>query len=400
MESFGMPLTARQLAALEAVDGYMDGGMGAAPKSYPEAAVQEKTAAVPAGGEVKLLDTREPGAVVGLKLRIQGLEDTPGADWDALAALTLSACWDGEEQPSVWSTLGGFFGSLTGLHPYASLPMGVEEDGTLYCYWYMPYEDGAEIVVGNDGDRPYTIEYAITTVPLTREAAVDKLRFHVKWNRAADPEKTDRWPDARFLYTEGQGRYVGTSLHVYKEIGTGDPAYQPDWWWGEGDEKFFVDGEKFPSWFGTGSEDYFGYAWGTWRPFQRPYHSQPFTNGGMFGVGNRLNNRFHILDSVPFQTSFDANLEKYHRDGYRNWAFTSYWYLEKRGGWTPTARVPWPSVHPTTGAPARTAPPSSRGRICPSSSRPVCARPRPRIWPPSPAIPGTAASSLFSRATI
>ena len=24
-------------------------------------------------------------------------------------------------------------------------------------------------------------------------------------------------------------------------------------WWGEGDEKFFVDGEKFPSTFGTGS---------------------------------------------------------------------------------------------------------------------------------------------------
>lgn len=34
-----------------------------------------------------------------------------------------------------------------------------------------------------------------------------------------------------------------------------------DWWWGEGDEKFFVDGEKFPSSFGTGSEDYIGYAW-------------------------------------------------------------------------------------------------------------------------------------------
>lgn len=34
-----------------------------------------------------------------------------------------------------------------------------------------------------------------------------------------------------------------------------------DWWWGEGDEKLFVDGEKFPSTFGTGSEDYVGYAW-------------------------------------------------------------------------------------------------------------------------------------------
>ena len=43
-------------------------------------------------------------------------------------------------------------------------------------------------------------------------------------------------------------------------------------WWGEGDEKFFVDGEKFPSTFGTGSEDYFGYAWGNPHLFQKPYH--------------------------------------------------------------------------------------------------------------------------------
>ena len=32
-------------------------------------------------------------------------------------------------------------------------------------------------------------------------------------------------------------------------------------WWGEGDEKIYVDGEDFPSHFGTGTEDYYGYAW-------------------------------------------------------------------------------------------------------------------------------------------
>lgn len=42
-----------------------------------------------------------------------------------------------------------------------------------------------------------------------------------------------------------------------------------DWWWGEGDEKFFVDGERFPSTFGTGSEDYIGYAWAAEPPFAR-----------------------------------------------------------------------------------------------------------------------------------
>ena len=87
---------------------------------------------------------------------------------------------------------------------------------------------------------------------------------------------------------------------------------------GEGDEKFFVDGEKFPSWFGTGCEDYFGYSWGWPTKFSKEYHAQPFTNGEMYGIGNRLNNRFHIIDSVSFQSSFEAYLEKYHKDGYAN----------------------------------------------------------------------------------
>ena len=45
-------------------------------------------------------------------------------------------------------------------------------------------------------------------------------------------------------------------------------------WWGEGDQKIFVDGESFPSTFGTGTEDDYGYAYGSNRPFAGPYHAQ------------------------------------------------------------------------------------------------------------------------------
>jgi hypothetical protein len=57
----------------------------------------------------------------------------------------------------------------------------------------------------------------------------------------------DRWPDWTMIKTEGRGRFMGVMLHVWNPRGG---------WWGEGDEKFFVDGEKYPSTFGTGSEDY------------------------------------------------------------------------------------------------------------------------------------------------
>ena len=53
------------------------------------------------------------------------------------------------------------------------------------------------------------------------------------------------------MTTQGSGRFVGVNLQIWNPRGG---------WWGEGDEKFFVDGENFPSFYGTGSEDYFGYA--------------------------------------------------------------------------------------------------------------------------------------------
>lgn len=330
LESFRLPFTIEQANALKSVNDKFALSVPASPKHNNHAKTLKNTVFIPSGGCADLLNTELPGAITEIKIKIKGLHDD-ASDWKALAELSLSAYWDKEEPPAVWSTLGGFFGSITGLNEYHSLPLGVNADGTMYSRWYMPYSNGAKITIGNDGKETYHITYEITYVPLEKEVADRFMRFHAKWNRATDPPPGERWPDSQFLYTSGAGRYVGTSLHIYKEIGTGDPAYEPDWWWGEGDEKFFVDGEKFPSWFGTGSEDYFGYAWGTWETFSRPYHSQPFTNGGMFGIGNRLNNRFHIIDNIPFNQSFDANLEKYHRDRYANWVFTNYWYL-KRGG--------------------------------------------------------------------
>ena len=44
-------------------------------------------------------------------------------------------------------------------------------------------------------------------------------------------------------------------------------------WWGEGDEKIYVDDESFPSHFGTGTEDYYGYAWCRAKSFSSPFHA-------------------------------------------------------------------------------------------------------------------------------
>jgi len=101
-------------------------------------------------------------------------------------------------------------------------------------------------------------------------------------------------------------------------------------WWGEGDEKFFVDGEKFPSTFGTGSEDYFGYAWCNPKLFHRSFHSQTFNSGE--NKGHISVNRWQISDNVPFQDSFEGAIEKYFpNDQPTLYACTAYWYLRPGG---------------------------------------------------------------------
>ena len=88
-------------------------------------------------------------------------------------------------------------------------------------------------------------------------------------------------------------------LHVWNPLGA---------WWGEGDEKIYIDGEKFPSTFGTGSEDYFGYAWCNPTLFTKPYHAQSISENN---AGHVSVNRFHISDQIPFQSAIEADIEKY-----------------------------------------------------------------------------------------
>jgi len=117
---------------------------------------------------------------------------------------------------------------------------------------------------------------------------------------------------------EGMGQQVGTLLDVENPPGTS--------WWGEGDEKVYVDGEAFPSLFGTGTEDYFGFAWSTPETFAHAYHAQTRAPGDGFG-GLFSMNRFLVIDPVPFARSLRFDLEIWH------WSDTAiaadallYWY--------------------------------------------------------------------------
>jgi len=276
---------------------------------------------------VTAADFRGAGAIT--RIRVKAELPPPPADRDVLREVTLQIKWDGEQEPSVWAPLGDFFGTAPGANKYHSLPLGLGEDGWWYCNWYMPFERGAQVQFVNDGKAERRLQVEITRAPLA--LPLKQLgRFHVKWHRDAllstRPDRSIDWP---MVKTEGLGRFVGVMLHIWNPRGG---------WWGEGDEKFFVDGEAFPSTFGTGSEDYLGYAWSSPDLFQHAYHNQTHNDGS--SRGHISVNRWHVADQVPFQRSFEGSIEKYYPNQRPTlYAATAYWYLAP-GGNDPYRPVP------------------------------------------------------------
>jgi hypothetical protein len=236
-----------------------------------------------------------------------------------LRRMALRITWDGQAKPAVWCPLGDFFGTAPGVNLYKTLLTGMTDQG-YYSYWYMPFARSAVVELINQDTVPREVQFEITHAPLGRPFA-GLGYFHAKWHRDTVELPSDRWPDWTMLLTRGRGRFCGVMLHVWNPRGG---------WWGEGDEKLFVDGEKFPSTFGTGSEDYFGYAWCCPRLFQRPYHAQTMTQDNR---GHQSVLRWHIVDNVPFQKSFEGCIEKYFKnDRGTLYALTARWYLAPGGG--------------------------------------------------------------------
>lgn len=253
------------------------------------------------------------GAITAIRLQ----PDIPCRTDKALRSAALQIRWDGSPQPSVWSPVGDFFGSGPGWNPYRTLPVGVHQDA-MYAYWYMPYAQGALVELVNDGDKPFQGSVVFTVAPLQRPLR-ELGRFHAWWHRGHMPlARKDRQIDWPMLRTQGTGRFVGVMLEVWNPRGG---------WWGEGDEKFHIDGEPFPSTFGTGSEDYFGYAWCHPGLFQQAFHAQTRNDGD--NKGHVSVNRWHIADNVPFHVSFDGYIEKYFTEARpTRYAALACWYQQ------------------------------------------------------------------------
>ncbi len=231
---------------------------------------------------------------------------------NALRQTILRIHFDAGPSPQVESPVGDFFGAAPGINPYDSLPMTVKPDGTMVCRFMMPFARTMSVSFQNLGEQPVKISGEIVLCPYEWHAD-RSMHFRARWRVNHDllAAGGDRAFDLPFLVAHGEGVYVGTAVMLMNPSPV-PTAYGN--WWGEGDEKVFVDGEAFPSTFGTGSEDYFNYSWSNCELFAHPYCAQPITTGPDTR-GYVSNIRWHILDALPFKWEIAFYIELFsHRE--------------------------------------------------------------------------------------
>ncbi len=270
------------------------------------------------GERSEALRLEGPAALEKLRILVEA------EDMDkALRQTLLHIVCDGFPRGQVQSPVGDFFGAAPGVNPYTSLPFSVERDGRMTCRFVMPFAESLSLAFENLGDQ--AVRVAGEVVP--RDFAWDERSMHFLARWRVDHDLIASGEDVQdlpFLLARGKGAYVGTTSILL------NPAAVPTpWggWWGEGDEKVFVDGDRVPSIFGTGSEDYYNYSWSSPDIFFFPYCGQPRNDG----PGNRgfvTNFRWHVLDRIPFADSMDFRMElcSHERTPGFSYARTGYYY--------------------------------------------------------------------------
>jgi hypothetical protein len=287
---------------------------------------------IAAGETFTVFEESGPGVITHIWFTIASPEEAH------LKKLVLRMYWDNEPTPSVEAPVGDFFGLGLGEYfMYQSLPLAVGSAKALNSFFPMPFQKMGKITVTNEGKMPVdafylNIDYRAYKKPLR----ADTLYFHAQYRQATPNQGwTNQWSsngnsfvddrpnptgEGNYVWMEatGRGHYVGVTMSVFQN---------QDAWWGEGDDMFFIDGEKLPSINGTGSEDYFLGAW--------DFGNQAFSYA-LFGApvkgeeraGSRSSvYRFHLDSPIMFTKSIRATIEHGHANHRSdNYFSVAYWY--------------------------------------------------------------------------
>ncbi len=236
-----------------------------------------------------------------------------------------------DDERTVWCPLGDFFSSPNRVNKFRTSRRGVAGSGAylMVSGWPMPFLKSGFIRIHNLGEHAAEIVLVASVKPW--EWDENSMHFHTSW-RPDEIHQGDRFEDWNFITIEGRGVLVEDTWTVL--------AQRPGWW-GEGDEKIYVDlpvDATFPTHFGTGTEDYYGWAGGR-VPTREDLFSHPFLANISVGSteadnprGFNICNRVRGLDAIPFRERLVFDMELSPGTDQRNtwdllgYSSVVYWY--------------------------------------------------------------------------
>jgi len=279
---------------------------------------------IAAGNEATMTLPAGNAAVRHLEITLQ-----PNNVPTTLRSTVLQMTFDGEQ--TVWAPVGDFFCNVDEnkpIKPFNTWSRSVDSNGVMTCRWVMPYESSGEIKLINLSANPVTADMIVRVGDWTWDD--QSMHFHANW-RIDDPVPGTPFLDWNFIDISGKGVFLADVWTVLSP-GTG--------WWGEGDEKIYIDNDydvdQFPSHFGTGTEDYYGWAGGV-NPTGADEFSAPFLSNVRVGNpanprGYNINTRDRVLDAIPFKNRLRFDMEASPGTGIRNpwnllaYSVVTYWY--------------------------------------------------------------------------
>ncbi|WP_212754491.1 DUF2961 domain-containing protein [Nakamurella aerolata] len=216
------------------------------------------------GATAKLFSTNGSGMLDQLRFRLDGLVADGDAarvqaTQDVLRKLQVRLTFDG--QTTVQAPIGELFSSGWTLAKVASMFHAVAPDAggaTFTSWWPMPYGSAATVELVNTSGQ--SVSGSLQVSKHDDAAVAGRLRgtdgvplgyFRAQHQRGDTTAGVD-WP---LLDAKGAGRLVSISQTMMsKEFG----AFRG---YLEGDERLLTDGSRSPSWYGTGTEDFYESGW-------------------------------------------------------------------------------------------------------------------------------------------
>jgi hypothetical protein len=236
---------------------------------------------------------------------IQHIWMTPTGNWQFSI---IRFYWDDEKTPSIEAPIGAFFGmGWNQYSPLNSLAVTVNPGSAFNCYWKMPFRKKCRITVENINPAEpmrlyYQVDYTLTNV------GDDEAYLHAQYRRSN--------PNKGSLHTiidgiKGKGHYVGT----YMAVGVNNNG-----WWGEGEIKFFMDGDKeYATIVGTGTEDYFCGSYNFENKVKKQYEEfstayaglhQVIRPDGVYQSQQRFGMyRWHVMDPIRFESDLKVTIQ-------------------------------------------------------------------------------------------